>query len=499
MTDLSSLLTAGTARSIGAAIAAGEVTSTEVTTWYLRRIERFNAGAQGLNCVRSVSPLALRQAGLADADLAAGIRRGPLHGMPYLVKDNVFTADGSAASAGCKALAGFIPPYEATLVRRLREAGAVLLGKTNLTEFADFVSHTMPTEFSGAGGVVRHPLGLRYGRGLGSSVGSAAAVAARLCAFAVGSETQNSIQAPAIHTSIVGFKPTVGRVSRHGVIPLVPSQDSPGPLTLTVDDAALVFDAMAGTDARDPATMGEFGYPTDVGRSIQGLRIGVPRSDLADVVGTEAGKAAFDRALASLADAGAVIIDPCDLPSARQLSEVRSCVFRTEFKESLNRLLHELRPCGMESLADIVDWNRGHPEAIPYGQSLLEAANATLGTGSEQYVADRRRDIELSLDEGIRAALKAGAADVLLAPMAVAAKCTGKAGAPVVAIPAGQDAQGQPFGVTVFAEPGSDALVLNAAAAIESVVGRRMVPHPVYCDETHSLVSASILSSWARS
>ncbi|USX20939.1 amidase family protein [Oxalobacteraceae bacterium OTU3REALA1] len=473
--DLSSLLSVGTARSIGEAIAAHKVTSTDVTAWYLQRIEQFNAGAQGLNCVRSVSPLALEQAGFADADLAAGRWRGPLHGVPFLVKDNVFTADGSAASAGCKALAGFIPPYEATLVKRLREAGAILLGKTNLTEFADFVSDTMPAEFSGAGGVVRHPFGLRYGRGLGSSVGSAAAVAARLCAFAIGSETQNSIQAPAIHTSIVGFKPSVGRVSRYGVIPLVPSQDSPGPLTITVADAMLVYQAMAGPDANDLATLREFAQCAHTGGSIRGMRIGVPRKYMADVVGAEAGRA-FERVLSSLADAGALIIDPCDLPAARQLSELRSSVFRTEFKESLNSLLREHRPCGIASLQDIIEWNRVHPEAIPYGQSLLEAANATSGTSGEQYVADRQRDIELSLEEGIRGALQAGAADVLLAPMAVAAKCTGKAGAPVVAVAVGEDEVGLPFGATVFAQPGSDDLVLHAAAAIENVVGRRIAP-----------------------
>lgn len=467
MTDLDSLLMTGTARSIGAAIAARTVKAVDVTTWYLQRITRLNDGPAGLNCVRSVSPLALAQAALADAELEQGRWRGPLHGVPFLVKDNVFTADGTAASAGSRALADFVPPYEATLVRRLREAGAILLGKTNLTEFADFVSDTMPAEFSGAGGVVRHPLGHRFGRGLGSSVGSAAAVAARLCAFAIGSETQNSIQAPALHTSIVGFKPSVGRVGCHGVVPLVPSQDSPGPLTITVDDAMLVYRAMAGADAGNEQA--------PAARPVGGWRIGVPRSHMADAA-DPASNRAFAQALASLANAGAEIVDPCDLPAAQQLSEVRSSVFRTEFKESLNVLLQAHRPGGIASLQDIIDWNQLHPEAIPYGQSLLEAANATAGTGASQYVADRQRDIALSLDQGICAALAAGSVDVLLVPMAVAARCTGKAGAPVVAVPVGQDETGLPFGVTVFAAPGSDELVLAAAAAIERVIGRRMLP-----------------------
>lgn len=475
MADLSSLLHSGSARSIGAAIAAGEVTSSEVTAWYLDRIARFNDGEHGIHCVRSVSSLAMQQARIADAERAAGRRRGPLHGLPYLVKDNVFTADGSFASAGARALAEFVPAHEATVVRRLRQAGAVLLGKTNMTEFADFVADTMPSEFSGAGGIVRNPHGSRYGRGQGSSVGSAAAVAARLCAFAIGTETQNSIQAPAVHSSVVGFKPTVGRVSRHGIVPLVPSQDSPGPITLTVDDASLVFEILAGPDMHDTATLAHF-VDAGFGASLQGLRIGIPRRFVADKVMTDAMQPAFDRTVAALAAAGAVIVDPCDLPSAEQLDEVRSCVFRSEFKASLGTLLAALRPCGMASLDDIIAWNRAHPEAIPYGQSLLEAASAAPGLDSVQYAQDRRRDLALSLDAGIRAALAAGAADVLMAPMSAAAKCTGKAGAPVIAIPVGLDADGLPFGITLFSAPGADRALLRAGAAVERLVGQRIEP-----------------------
>ncbi|PLR49703.1 amidase family protein [Chimaeribacter arupi] len=476
MKALSSLLGTGSAQAIGAAIAAGDITSCQATEWYLNRIKQDNAGATGINCVRSLSRLALEEASRADAELAAGRSRGPLHGVPYLVKDNVFTLDGSFASAGARALAGFLPPYEATLVTRLREAGAVLLGKTHLTEFADFVSDVMPSGFSGVGGVVRHPLGGEYGRGLGSSVGSAAAVAAGFCAFAIGSETQNSIQAPAVHSAIVGFKPTVGRVSRHGLIPLVPSQDSPGPLTRTVEDALLVYQAIAGADMNDTATLADFADATGHGGILQGLRIGVPRRFIADNVMTESRKAAFDQVLARLAQAGAVIVDPCDLPSADALHEVRSCVFRTEFKASLNTLLSTLQPCGMASLADIIAWNHAHPDAIPYGQSLLEAANVSPGIRSPEYVADRRRDIALSQDAGILAALKAGGAHILLSPMAAAAKCTGKAGAPVVALPVGQDDEGLPFGITLYAAPGHDQAVLHAAQAIERVVGKRITP-----------------------
>lgn len=476
MTDIARLLTAGSARAIGAAIAQGRTSATEVTKYYLGRIATLNGGAGGLNCVRTVSTQALEQALEADMELAAGRSRGPLHGLPYLVKDNVFTADGSPASAGSAALAGFLPPYEATLVGRLREAGAILLGKTNMTEFADFVSDVMPAEFSAVGGVVRNPLGPRYGRGQGSSVGSAAAVAARLCAFAIGTETQNSIQAPAVHSGIVGFKPTVGRISRHGVVPLVPSQDSPGPLVSCVDDAALVFEALAGADLNDTATMMVRDLPFAPISSLRGLRIGVLRAYATDAL-DPASRRAFEQTLHTLADAGAVLIDPCDFPVAERLAALRSSVFRTEFKASLNHFLHALRPCGLASLADIIAYNRANPEAIPYGQSLLEASNAMEGLRSAQYVEDRREDLLLSLDQGIRGALDAGRADVLLAPMSTAAKCSGKAGAPVIALPAGRDAQGFPFGVTLLAAPGCDRGLLQAAAAVESALRPQVEAH----------------------
>lgn len=476
MKDLLPLLTSGSARAIGAAIAAGELTALEATEWYLSRIAQFNAGETGLNCVRSVSRLAREEAKRADAELAAGRSRGPLHGVPYLVKDNIFTVDGSFTSAGSRALAEFLPPYEATLVTRLRDAGAVLLGKTNLTEFADFVADTMPSEFSGAGGIVRHPLGLQYGRGQGSSVGSAAAVAAGFCAFAMGSETQNSLQSPAVHSSVTGFKPSVGRVSRHGLIPLVPSQDSPGPLTRTVDDAQLVYEAIAGPDMKDTATLAVLPAENSSTCTLQGLRIGIPRRHIADSVLTDSRKKVFNDLVTLLAQAGAVIVDPCDLPSAEQLSEVRSCVFRSEFRKSLNNLLEILEPCGMKSMGDIIAWNKAHPEAIPYGQSLLEAADASPDTLSPQYLSDRRRDSILSLDSGILSALRMGGVDILLSPMAAAAKCTGKAGAPVAAIPVGEDADGLPFGITLYSAPGHDRSVLLAAKAIEKAVGKRVLP-----------------------
>jgi amidase len=195
------------------------------------------------------------------------------------------------------------------------------------------------------------------------------------------------------------------------------------------------------------------------------------RLDFADVVPL------FEAALAKLAAAGATIIDPCDLPAAEQLQEVRSCVFRTEFKAALNAFLvdHDA-PCGMGSLADIIAWNEQHPDAIPFGQALLLAAQATTGLSDPAYRSDRARDIALSLEAGIAAALNMYEADLLVAPMGAAAKCTGKAGAPVLAIPVGKQADGTPFGITVFCKPGDDARLLAIGGAIERALDGRYLP-----------------------
>jgi amidase len=384
-----------------------------------------------------------------------------------------------AASAGAAALASFVPKRDATLVARLRAAGAVILGKANLTEFADYVSDIMPSGFSSAGGMVKNPHnGQDYGRGLGSSIGPAAAVAAGFASFAIGSETQNSIQTPASVSSVFGFKPSVGLVSRAGVVPLVPSQDSPGPLARSMEDLVLVLDAIAGADPRDTASL-----PISLGhaprtlqaRPLPRLRLGVPRRLFVNVGSDEMEK--FEAAVAELARAGVTIVDPCDIPSAEQMLEVRSSVFRTEFKAALNAfLLENDAPCGIASMDELIRWNERHPEALPYGQPLLIAAAETLGLDDPQYQQDRRRDIVLSRQGGIDAALYFAQADALIAPMGAAAKLTGKAGAPVLAIPLGLGARGNPAGLTIFSSIGRDRDLLEIGLAIAPVIGQRSIP-----------------------
>lgn len=249
-------------------------------------------------------------------------------------------------------------------------------------------------------------------------------------------------------------------------------------LARSVEDAALVMSVVAGPDAADTATL-EAGFepPAPPLAGLDGVRIGVPRRAMAAREEFAPVMPLFEGALSRLSRAGAVIVDPCDLPSAEQLQDVRSSVFRTEFKAALNRFLEEHdAPCGIGSLDDLIRWNEAHPDKIPYGQSLLLAANATAGLLDPQYRRDRLRDIVLSRSAGLDAALASGPADVLIAPMAAMAKCTGKAGAPVVALPVGLDGAGAPFGVTLVARPRADLRLLAIAAAVERVIGDRRLP-----------------------
>jgi amidase len=477
---MSDLLLNGSITGIGQAIRSRKISVEEMAGWYLQRIASIDRTGTALNAVREIAPDAMAIARRLDDELAAGKSRGPLHGIPVLLKDNILTSDGLAATAGAAALLNFRPQREATLVRRLREAGAIILGKTNLTEFADYVSDVMPSGFSGAGGTVKNPhTGEGYGRGLGSSVGSAAAVAAALAPVAIGSETQNSIQAPAIASSVVGFKPSTGVISRAGIIPLVPSQDSPGPLARSVEDALLLTAILNGADCRDGAGMEWLlDFPSQLqGLSPSSLRIGVPRRAMADRADFEHVMPSFLSALRELRNARVTIVDPCDLPSAEQIQDVRSSVFRTEFRAALNVFLHDhAAPCGIDSIEALIRWNEAHPEAIPYGQSLLVAAQGTAGLDDPQYRDDRRRDIVLSREAGIDAAMKFAGVDALIAPMAAASKCTGKAGAPVLALPVGADTAGTPFGVTLYASRGGDLDLLKAGLTVFSIIGKRIVP-----------------------
>ena len=476
-----SLLESGSVSRIGAAYRDGTLSIALAVGWFLARIGRLNRAGPNLNAVKAVSATALAEAEGLDHQLAHGHDRGALHGIPILIKANVMMGPDYTVHAGVAAFREFRPTITATLVTRLRAAGAIILGQTNMTEFADYVADVMPAGFSGAEGVVANPHGIAYGRGQGSSVGSAASVAAGFAPLALGGETQNSIQTPASYSSVVGFKPSLGALTRAGIMPLVPTQDAPGFIGTCVADVAAAVAATASGDVRDAASMQ---WPIerreDAGQrisSIADVRIGVPRRAMADREQFADVMPDFNAALAALADAGAAIVDPCDLPSAQALQDVRSTVFATEFKDSLNTLLADQQPSvDIHTLAELIAWNAAHPEVIPYGQSLLIAAQATHGIAHPAYIADKRRDLALSRTDGIDAAIETGKVDVLIAPMGAAAKCTGKAGAPTLAIPVGLSADGTPFGVTLYARWGDDDAVLAVGALVEAVIGDRRLP-----------------------
>lgn len=477
--DVEVNLAQGSIAELGAHFRERSLSVEDAVGWYLSRIQRISESGPAINAVRETSARAIDDARRADQEFAAGRDRGPLQGIPVLLKDNILTADGMAATAGVAAFADFRPRREATVARRLRSAGAIIIGKANLCELADYVSDVMPSGFSGAGGFVRNPHGFEYGRGQGSSVGSAAAVAASLAVFAIGTETQNSIQTPAAYSSVVGYKPSVGMVSRTGIFPLVPSQDSPGPMTRSVEDAALVASVLAGADVRDTWSLfARQTLPSSIrGAALEGMRIGVPRRQMASRPQFASVLPLFENCLSRLSKSGATIVDPCDLPSAEQLQDVPSCVFRVEFKAALNAFLEDNdAPCGIASLQSLIAWNEAHPAAIPYSQSLLIAAQATSGLDAAGYCADRERDLTYSRRDGIDAALAMHNVHALIAPMGAAAKCTGKAGAPVVSIPTGLDLDGVPFGVSVFASVGGDVRLLAIARTIEAIVGGRKLP-----------------------
>jgi amidase len=487
----SRLLESGSIADIGEGYRSGAFTVAQAVAWYLARIAAFNEAGPALNAVKAISPDALADAQMRDHELAAGQDRGPLHGIPVLIKANVMMGPAFTVHAGVAAFRDFRPRVTAEIVTRLRAAGAVILGQTNMTEFADYVSDIMPAGFSGAGGVVRNPHGVvGYGRGQGSSVGSASAVAAGFAPLAVGGETQNSIQTPASYSSVVGFKPSKGAISRAGIMPLVPSQDAAGFIGRSVTDVAIATAAVAGADLRDAESLQFVLHRRDAStqpiRQIADLRIGVPRRAMADREQFADVMPQFAAGLARLEAAGATIIDPCDLPSADALQDVRSSVFATEFKASLNTFLEDHDPnSDVHTLAELIAWNDRHPETIPYGQSLLIAAEATLGINHPKYIADKRRDLQLSQNAGIDAALLIGNVDVLIAPMGAAAKCTGKAGAPTLAIPFGLSADGTPFGMTLYARWGDDAAVLSAGTLIEALIGDRRLPTLAIPQEKH--------------
>ncbi|MCY4637979.1 MAG: amidase [Acidobacteria bacterium] len=477
------------------AIASGAQTSRSVTQAYLARIAEIDRLGPTLRSVIETNPDALDIAEALDREQSAGRVRSPLHGVPVLVKDNIDTADRMTTTAGSLALAGSIPPEDSHVAQRLREAGVVLLGKANLSEWANFRSTRSSSGWSARGGQCRNPYALDRNP-CGSSSGSGAAVSANLAAAAIGTETDGSIVCPSTANGIVGIKPTVGLVSRAGIVPISETQDTAGPMARSVRDAALLLGAIAGPDPRDPATapgetLGLDDYtPFLDADGLRGARIGVQRS----VFGFhEAVDRLMEEAIAVLRDRGAVIVDPIDLAASGALRRAETEVLFYEFKAGLNAYLQNLRNPPIRSLADLIAFNERHAdeELAYFGQERLIAAQSRGSLSSMEYRRAHATARRLSRAAGIDRVMDGGSLDAILAPTGGPAWVTdlvngdhfggsssqfaAAAGYPNVTVPAGF-VHGLPVGVSFFGRAWSEPTLIRIAYAFEQATRHRRAP-----------------------
>ncbi|MEK4354821.1 amidase family protein [Paenibacillus sp. FSL R5-0475] len=467
---------------IQAALEAGELTSKQLVLMYYERIADHDKNGLTINSVLEINPDALFIAESLDVERTIKGSRGPLHGIPVLLKDNINTGDKMHTSAGSLALANSFAGEDAFIVTKLREAGAIIMGKANMTEFANFMTTGMPSGYSSRGGQVLNPYNISTPTG-GSSAGSAVAVACNFCTVSVGTETSGSILNPGNLGSIIGIKPTVGLLSRSGILPLSNTQDTAGPMARTVRDAVLLLNAMLGNDTQD-AAMG-----TNIGRihkdytvfldqnGLQGARIGIPRDYYFEEL-TEEQLALFNASVDRMKELGATIIDPADIKTAREISY--SSVVLNEFKTALNAYLSRLGPgAPMRTLKDIIDFNHEHPvETLRYGQAtLIDAEYTSSGTQTEpKYLLHRATDLKLCKEEGIDATMKEHNLDALLFPADFGARITSRAGYPSIVVPSGYTSAGAPFGVTFSAKAYQEPTLIKLAYAYEQNYKVRKAP-----------------------
>jgi len=478
-------------------LTSGKYTSVSLVERYIARIEEMNLEQPELRAVLEVNPDAHAIADALDAERKAKGSRGPLHGIPILIKDNIGTADRTTTTAGSLALEGSIPPRDAFIAARLREAGAVLLGKTNLSEWANFRSDRSSSGWSSRGGQCRNPYALDRCPS-GSSSGSAAAASANLCAAAVGSETDGSIVSPSSRCGLVGLKPTVGLLSRAGIIPIAHSQDTAGPMCRTVADAALLLGAMTGVDERDEATLASRGKAAaDYTKfldadGLKGARIGVfhPRS-LADNPITDA---ALKQALAVMKERGAVIIDPVKIESASKVGEHEFEVLLYEFKADLNRYLEDLGPnAPIKSLAEAIEFNdKNKDRVMPYfGQDTFIKAQAKGPLTDAAYKKARAACLQYARKEGLDAVLAKHKLDAIVASSGGPAwlidlvngdsgtggssSLAAVSGYPNITVPAGW-AYGLPLGISFIGPAWSEPTLIKLAYAFEQATKARKPP-----------------------
>jgi amidase len=483
-----------TIRDLQDAMASGRYTSQQLVELYLRRIYEIDRSGPALRSISDVNPDALRIAGEMDAERRQGRVRGPLHGVPLVIKDNIDTADRMPTTAGSLALEGTTAPRDAFVVQRLRAAGAVILGKAALSEWANFRSMHSTSGWSARGGQVKNPYALDRNP-CGSSSGSGVAVAVNLAAVAVGTETDGSIVCPGSVNGIVGIKPTVGLVSRAGIIPIAHSQDTAGPMARTVTDAAILLTALTGRDPRDTVTdraqgpTQDYAAQLDAG-ALKGARIGVsrtahfgysPPADRLVVAAIEAMKAQ-----------GAVIVDPVEIPNLGRLEACEIEVLLYEFKAGLNGYL-ATRGANVRTLADLIAFNRRESarEMPFFGQDLLEMAEQKGPLTSAEYQTNRANCQRWAGPEGIDAVMEQHRLAALVAPTTTPAwpidhlngdhvrgastTVAAVAGYPHITVPAGQ-VSGLPVGISFFGRAWSEGTLIRLAYAFEQATRHRRAP-----------------------
>lgn len=479
-------------------MAGGRVTSRGLVEQYLARIAANDRSGAGLCAVIETNPDALQLADALDAERRAGHARGPLHGIPVLIKDNIDTADRMHTSAGSLALEHSIAPRDSTVAARLREAGAVLLGKTNLSEWANFRSTHSSSGWSGRGGQCRNPYVLDRTPS-GSSSGTGAAIAANFAAVGVGTETDGSVTSPSAACSLVGLKPTVGLVSRAGIIPIAHSQDTAGPMGRCVADVAALLQVLAAEDRRDAATRGSArrahadyaGALTPDG--LRGLRLGVARKRYTGY--NDAVQALFEDAVRLMRDHGAVIVDPADVTTEDHLKSEELDVLLYEFKADLNAYLASLGPSSpVKSLADVIAFNeRERARSMPYfAQEIMIRAQAKRGLASPEYRRARATCVRWARTLGIDAVMARHRLDAIVCPTQAPAwpidlangdpsgigNCTTPAaiaGYPHITVPMGYTLE-LPIGISFFGKAWSEAVLLKAAFAFEQATHARHAP-----------------------
>ncbi|MFO0727554.1 MAG: amidase [Myxococcota bacterium] len=489
-------------RALADELASGKRTSASLVAEYQARIASMDRAGPALRAVIELNPEVAALAASLDEERKAGHLRGPLHGIPILVKDNIDTADRMSTTAGSLALDGVRAAQDAFVIARLRAAGLIILGKTNLSEWANARSTRAASGWSGRGGLVKNPYALDRSA-CGSSSGTGAAIAASFAAAGVGTETDGSIICPSSMAALVGLKPTLGRISRTGIIPLAHSQDTAGPMARSVEDALLLFEAMIGADPEDATTGGAppFKAPDLGAATLKGKRIGILRSPSFGF--GEDTAAVLDQAVKALRDEGAVVVERLDSPSFAKLDACETPILQYELKHDLDQKLGALGPeAKVHSLADLIAFNRVHAkeELVWFGQEFFERAQAMGPLTTPAYGALLKSCKKLARAQGLDpllakhhldALVSASAGPAWVSDLVIGDHYTGGstspaavAGYPSLTVPAGQ-IHGLPVGISFTGPAWSEARLFELAAAFERATHARRPPRYLPAAEPH--------------